>query len=121
MRENVLTRIVDLFYISTHDQIADIFTKAKKKNKFVKLRINPRAKSMSNRVEPRLTANTTKLISQRNQLLRSNPIKTSTAYTNSQQQEESIQIPTTNLMKCRQEEPKAQQKHLNLVFTSSLH
>lgn len=38
IRENMLTRIVDLFYISTQDQIADIFTKVLEKNKFTNLR-----------------------------------------------------------------------------------
>nr|PNR50667.1 hypothetical protein PHYPA_009853 [Physcomitrium patens] len=36
--EIVLTGIVDIFYISIHEQIADIFTKATGRNRFVKLR-----------------------------------------------------------------------------------
>jgi hypothetical protein len=38
IRENVLTGIVDLFYISTQDQIADILTKPLGRGKFLKFR-----------------------------------------------------------------------------------
>lgn len=38
IRENVLVEIVDLFYIPTQDQVAEILTKALEKRRFTKLR-----------------------------------------------------------------------------------